>query len=188
MKIFLFFCLFLTSQAFAVYSEIGANYSYKKSTYDSNNNIEQQSSTGSLSLYFWEQLGFEFSYTNGLYVKKEKKPGNDPTYLKRTTTQYSDIYGIDVIYLFANKQAKFQPFIKGGTAYVKRKQVLQDEGQVAFTIEPSPGFAPSYGVGLKFYLTESLAVRAGYDIIRTPIDDSASVDDISGRLGLSWML
>lgn len=187
LKIFIFIVL-LGSKSMAVYSEIGSNYNYKKSTYDADNTIETQSTTGSLSLYFWEQLGFEFSYTNGLYVKKEKRPGTDPTYLRRTTTQYSDIYGLDIIYLFAGKQAKLQPYIKGGGAYVKRKQVVQDEGQVAWELTPKAAIAPSYGIGLKFYLTESLAIRAGYDVVHTPIDESTAVDDVSGRLGLSWML
>lgn len=170
----------------AIYSEIGSNYNYKKSTYDSNNNFEQQSSTFSLSFYFWEQLGLELSYTSGLAIKKELATYSQA--LLTTTTQYSDVYGADLIYVLSGKQSKFQPYVKGGAAYVKKRQVIQAYGQPASEIVPSPGVAPSYGAGFKFFLTESLALRAGYDIIHTPIDENTKVDDIAGRIGLSWIL
>jgi opacity protein-like surface antigen len=173
------------STANGLYVEAGANYNYKKSTYDSNNNFEQQSSTVSLSFYFWEQLGLELSYTNGLAIKKEL--ASYSTALQTTTTQFSDIYGADLIYVLTSKQAKFQPYIKGGVAYVKKRQIIQAQGQPASEINPPPGVAPSYGVGFKYFLTESLALRAGYDVIHTPIDESTKVDDIAGRIGLSWV-
>ncbi len=178
---------FFSISAKAVYVELGINYAYKKSTYDSLNNTEQQSTTGSLSFYAWEQLGIELSYTNGLYVQKAKSYGSSVA-LQRTTTQYSDIYGADLIYLLTGKQSRFQPFIKGGAAYIRKKQVVQDDGQPANEAVPPAGMAPSYGVGLKYFLTESLAIRAGYDVIRTPIDSSTTVDDVTGRVGLSWIL
>jgi len=182
-----FLVLCFQPSAKAVYVELGINYAYKKSTYDNLNNTEQQSTTGSLSFYAWEQLGIELSYTNGLYVQKAKSYGSSVA-LQRTTTQYSDIYGADLIYLLTGKQSRFQPFIKGGAAYIRKKQVVQDDGQPANEAVPTPGVAPSYGVGLKYFLTESLAIRAGYDVIRTPIDSSTTVDDITGRVGLSWIL
>lgn len=178
--------LFTSLNSGAIYSELGSNYNYKKSTYDANNNFEQQSSTFSLSFYFWEQLGLELSYTNGLAIKKELASYSQA--LLTTTTQYSDVYGADLIYVLAGKQSKLQPYIKGGAAYVKKRQVIQAYGQPASEITPAPGVAPSYGAGFKFFLTESLALRAGYDVIHTPIDESTKVDDIAGRIGLSWVL
>jgi hypothetical protein len=184
----IFASVFLFSlQSLALYTELGISYAYKKSTYDSLNNTEQQSTTGSLSFYAWEKLGLELSYTNGLYVQKAKSYGSSVA-LQRTTTQFSDIYGADLIFLITGKQAKFQPFVKGGAAYIRKKQVVQDDGQPANEAVPPAGVAPSYGVGLKFFITESLAIRAGYDVLRTPIDDNSKVDDITGRLGLSWVL
>ena len=178
--------VFLSLQAQGLYTELGANYNYKKSTYDVNNTFEQQASTASLSFYFWEQVGLEMSYTNGLAVKRELSSISGS--LMTTTTQYSDIYGADLIFVLTGKQAKFQPYVKGGAAYVHKRQVIQAVGQPASQIDPPDGVAPSYGLGFKFFLTESLAIRAGYDIIHTPIDQSTKVDDISGRVGLSWVL
>lgn len=185
MRILILLASLFSISAHAVYTEMGANYNYKKSTYDSNNTFEQQSSTISLSFYFWEQLGIETSYTNGLAVKREKSSGI--TSLLTTTTQYSDIYGLDLIYVLAGKQSKFQPYVKGGAAYVKKRQVIQADGQQASEINPPIGIAPSYGVGFKFFLTESLAIRAGYDVLNTPIDENTKADDIAGRVGLSWV-
>lgn len=180
------FALLASISASALYTEIGISYNYKKSTYNSNNNTEQQSTTGSISFYAWEQIGIELSYTNGLYVQKSKDSSRD-TSLVRTTTQFSDIYGFDLIYVIGGKDSKFQPYVKGGGAYITKKQVVQDEGQPAGEVIPPISWAPSYGAGLKFFLTQSLAIRAGYDVLHTPVDGNITVDDVAGRLGLSWV-
>lgn len=188
-QLFLFILLFatlsITSFAQAMNVELGVNYNYKKSTFDTTNNTEQQSSTGSVSLYFWEKVALELSYTNGLYVRKEKQPNFAGAFL-RTTTQYSDIYGMDLIYVLSDKQAAFQPFIKGGGAYVKIKQVVQDDNNNPWEITYS-GMSPSYGVGFKFFITQAFAFRASYDAIETPVNDNVKVTEISGRVGVSWM-
>ena len=165
--------------------EIGVNYNYKKSTFDTSNNTEQQSTTGSISLYLWERIALELSYTNGLYVRKEKQPDRVGAFL-RTTTQYSDIYGSDLIFILSDRKATFQPFVKGGVAYVNIKQVIQDDNNNPWEIKYS-GLSPSYGVGFKFFITEAFAIRTSYDAIETPVNDNVKVTDISGRVGVSWM-
>jgi opacity protein-like surface antigen len=178
------FILALQSQAWALNTEIGINYNYKKSAFDAENNTEQQSATGSLSFYFWERVALELSYTNGLYVKKEKQPVVSS--VMRTTTQYSDIYGGDLIFVLSDRKAAVQPYLKGGVAYVKIKQVVQDDGANPWELVYS-GYSPSYGVGFKFFLTESFALRASYDGIQTPTNDGTKVNDYTGRVGVSWM-
>lgn len=180
----------LLSSLFAVpafaFTEIGINYNYKKSAFDSDNISEQQSATGSLAFYFWERLGLELSYTNGLYVKKEKQPDFAGAFLRETTI-YTDAYGADLIYIFADKKTAFQPFIKGGAAYIKRRQVVQDSNNNPWEIEYK-GLSPSYGVGFKLFLTEAFALRASYDILETPVDNNTKVEEVTGRVGISWML
>jgi hypothetical protein len=166
--------------------ELGVNYSYKKSAFDTDNNTEQQSTTGSISLYFWERVALELSYTNGLYVKKEKQPSYAGSFL-RTTTQYTDVYGSDLIFVLADRKAMFQPYLKAGGAYVRVKQVVQDEGANPWEILYS-GPSPSYGVGFKFFLTEAFAIRVSYDAIETPVNNDTKVTDITGRVGVSWIL
>jgi len=177
---------FVSIKASALYTELGLNYAYKKTNIDLYNSTEQQSSTGSISLYFWDRVAIELSYTNSLYVKKEQNQANVTTSI-RTTTQLADIYGLDLIYVFADKKAAFQPYIKGGAAYIAKSQRSQIDNQSPGTAGPYYGVAPSYGIGLKYFLTDSIALRTGFDIMRTPVDNTNYVEDANGRLGLSWI-
>lgn len=177
--------VFSAAPGFAINTELGINYNYKKSAFDSDNNTEQQSATGSISLYFWERVALELSYTDGLYVKKERQPAFAGAKL-RTTTQYSTVYGADLIFILSDRKAVFQPYIKGGGAYVRVKQVVQDEGAEAWEILHT-GLSPSYGIGFKFFLTEAFAIRTSYDVIQTPVNNDTKVTDLTGRLGVSWM-
>lgn len=187
MKLFLvalsFFCF---STSFAMTTEVGVNYAYRKSAFDSENNTEQQSTTGTFSFYFWEKVALELSYTSSLYIKKEKQPDFSGAYL-RTTTQYTDVYGADLIFVLASdKKASFQPYLKGGVASVRVKQVVQDEGQNAWDLTYT-GVSPSVGIGFKLFFTEAFAFRASYDAIQTPTNNNTKITDISGRVGLSMI-
>lgn len=179
--------LLFSGFAHAMFVEVGVSYNYMKRTFSELDKVENQSTTGSVAFYAWEQIALEFSYTNGLYVKKERESSLTNSNSQRTTTQYSDIYESNLIYVFADKKATFQPYIKGGAAYIKKKQVVQIDNDIPFSIEPKPGLAPSYGIGMKFLLSESFAIKASYDAVRTPIDDDSMVDDITGRIGVSWI-
>lgn len=166
--------------------ELGANYGYKKSFFDPQNFYEQESTTGSLSFYFWEKAALELSYTKGLMVRKEYDPtAAVPT--TRTSTIESTILGADFIFILTDRKSKFQPFLKAGYANINRKQVLQNEGD-----PPSPssnsGNAPSYGVGLRYSLTDSIGIKMSYDILQTPVGDGQKTDDVNSRVGLSWIL
>lgn len=178
--------LALCPSAWAIQTELGINYNYKKSSFDTENNSEQQSTTGSVSFYFWERIALELSYTNGLYIKKEKQPSQTTTTFLRTTTQYTDVYGSDLIFILSDRKAVFQPYIKGGGAYVRVKQVVQDEGASPWEILYN-GLSPSYGVGFKFFLTEAFAFRTSYDVIETPTNNGTKIHDITGRVGVSWI-
>lgn len=184
--ILLLFCLAFSNFAHAMYTELGLSYNYMKRTFDELNTVENQGSTFSLSFYIWEQVALETSYTNGLYVKKERQASLSDT-TQRTTTQRSDITELDVIYVFADRKAQFQPYVKGGMAYITKKQVVQIGNDIPFDVSPKPAWAPSYGIGAKFMLTDSFAIKASWDAVHTPIDDSTFADDITARAGISWI-
>ncbi len=171
----------------AMVTEVGISYSYKKSTFDEYNKIETQSSTASVSFYIWERVALELSYTNGLYTKNEKQPNLLGATL-RTTTQYTNIYGADLILVLADRNAVIQPFIKAGGAQVNRRQVVQDDNSGNPWEIKYSGISPSYGAGIKFALSQTFSIRASYDIIQTPVDDNTKVEELSGRIGLSWAL
>jgi outer membrane protein W len=183
--LYLAFTLF-SFTASAMYTEVGVNYMYKKSFIDSANNIEQQGTTGSISLYFWDQIAIEISYTNALMVKKEQEvSATSPSV--RTTSQVSDIYGLDLIYVMGDRKAAFSPYIKAGVGYIVKKQVTQIDNNTPWSAGPYDGYAPSYGVGLKIMLSDTLALKMGYDVVMTPIDNNSTAQDINGRAGLSWI-
>lgn len=187
-NILLLLC-FQSVPAFAVYTELGMNYNYKKVTYDSANYTEQQGLTGSIAFYLWERVGLELATTNSTAYKIEPTYDQVNQTKERKTVQRSTIYEMNLQYLLtADRKAMFQPFIKGGVAYISKKQELQIDNDIPTTVSPKPGFGPSAGIGLKVFLTESFSLRFGYDVVRTPIDDNTTADDITGRMGVSWVL
>lgn len=181
----LLFSFLTASAAHAFYTEVGVNYGRKTTTFDQNNSSESESITGSLSLYFLERVALELSYTDAYGVRKEKAYSGDA---QRTTTQKSQIMGADLILVFADKKALFQPYIKGGGAQIVRNQEVKIEGLDTYKIAPETATVPSYGVGLKIPFTESFGIKLSYDVWKTPIGDGAQTDDSSIRAGITWVL
>ncbi|MBO9667401.1 MAG: outer membrane beta-barrel protein [Bdellovibrio sp.] len=181
----LFVMTVFSFSAHAVYTEIGAQYGHKTQTYDSNNYNETESITGSLSLYFWERIALELSYTDAQAVVVSKAFAGDP---KRTTIQKSQILGADLILILAEKKALFQPYIKGGMAQISRKQTIKIENQDSYSNDPETAVAPSYGVGLKIALTEQFGLKFSYDAWETPISGDSKTNDSAIRAGLTWVL
>lgn len=170
----------------AMYTEIGASYLYKQSFVDSFNNMQSQGISASISFYLWERIAIETSYTNYLMVKKEQAvSAASPSVIQTTETDV--IYGIDLIYVFADHKALLQPYIKGGVGFVTKTQNTQVDNNPQWTVGPYSGWSPDYGVGLKFLLSDSFSIRAGYDVQLTPINNNSTAQDVNGRAGLSWM-
>ncbi|MNL01693.1 hypothetical protein D3C87_1221710 [compost metagenome] len=173
------------STAQALYTELGVNYGRKTTTFDKNNTSDSESVTGSISFYFLERVALELSYTDAYGIRKEKAYSGDA---QRTTTQKSQIIGADLILMFADKKALFQPYIKAGGAQIVREQEVKIEGLDTYTIAPETATVPSYGVGIKIPFTESFGIKLSYDVWKTPIGDGAQTDDSSIRAGITWVL
>lgn len=165
----------------AIYTEFGLSQSYKKTAFSETNFVESEMLSGSVSFYLWEKVALEVSYTQGLAVRKE----SESTSQTLTITQHSTVYGSDLILGFAERSATFQPYIKGGVAFIEKKQVYQDSGTPAYETTPEPGYVPSYGGGLKIKLTANFGINTGIDIWK---DDATNTNDISTRTGVTWML
>jgi len=176
---------FISMESFAVATEYGISYQRRKNTFDANNYSDSESNTGSISVYLWEQIALEMSYTKGYVVRGEKISTDD---LQRTILQTTEIYGGDLILILAGRGSLLQPFIKGGVAKILRKQETKIEGQGTETLEPAPATIPSYGAGLKIALSAALKLNISYDVWQTPVTDTTKTDDTSLRIGLSLML
>lgn len=183
------FILFFSLKSHAVYTELGVSYNYKKITYGTNSKTESQGLTGSVAFYLWERVGLELAYTSSTAYKVEPTYDITAQTVERKTSQKSDIYEANLQYLLTNdRKATFQPFVKGGVAYISKQQEVQEDNGFPQVLKPKPGIGPSVGVGMKVFLSDTLSLRFGYDMVRTPIDENTTADDITGRMGLSWVL
>lgn len=176
-----------SSQAFAGFIEVGASGNYRRSTINADNFQESISFTGSVSYYFWDQSALEFSYTDGYSQVVTAQEGG----LKRTTETEFEMIGVDLVFGFGDRQAAFQPYIKGGAARISRKIAFQTEGQEKVVIPASDGIVPSAGVGMKVRLTKTFSLKFGVDAWTTPPSDDDADDptvvDYAGRAGISWL-
>jgi hypothetical protein len=177
-------CLF-SFTAHAFYVELGASYGYKTQTYDENNNNKSESMTGSMSLYFWEKIALELSYTDATAIVEAKAFSSDP---QRTIEQKTQVVGSDLIFTLAEKKALFQPYLKGGIAQISRSQKTKIEGQDSYSNIPESAMAPSYGMGMKIALTETFGIKLSYDAWKTPINSSLQTDDSAFKAGFTWIL
>lgn len=178
--------LLLPTIASAVNTEFGVSYQYRKTNFDKTTFSESQSTTATTSLYFWEKLGFELSYTDGRYDREESVTVNGSS-TKIKTSQKVIVYGGDLIFLILDQQSTIQPYAKAGMAYTK-KQLSVNNGSEISTTDPVSGWAPSYGAGIKFLLTRNFSIKVSYDVWSTPQDSKTKTDDSAVRVGFSWSL
>lgn len=184
MKSAIFFTLFFFQMAaHALTTELGLSYSFSKKNFNANNYYQSESKSASLSFYLLEKIALELSYTESFYENQE----NDVT-SARVIQQTTNITGADLIFVLTDQRSDFQPYIKGGGAYIQKKAVIKYQNANAYEIPTKDGIAPSYGVGLKYKLTEKFSVRLGYDIWKTPMDDGTKTEDTAFKAGLSWYL
>lgn len=177
------FSLFFSSVSQALVTEIGLTYGFQKKTFNQNNYYQSDSKAASVSFYFLERFALELSYTDSFYESQESDVSST-----RVIQQSSQVTGADLIYVFADKSAMFQPYIKGGTAYIAKKKQIRYANADTIDIPTKDGFAPSYGVGLKFKLSERFSAKVGYDVWQTPLDDGSTTDDTSFKAGISMYL
>lgn len=174
---------FITLSAHALVTEIGINYGYQKKTFNQKNYYQSDSKAATVSIYFLEKFALELGYTDSFYESQESDSSST-----RVVQQSSQTTGADLIYVITDKTALLQPYIKGGTAYISKKKQIKYVNADVITIPTKNGFAPSYGLGVKFKLNEQFSFKIGYDVWQTPLDDGSSTDDASFKAGISMYL
>lgn len=182
-KILFSIILFSSFQAHALLVELGLSYGFSKKNFNANNYYQSETKTASLSFYLLEKIALELSYTDSFYENQEKDATSS-----RVIQQTSNISGADLIFILTDQRSNFQPYIKGGAAYIHKKAVIKYANADAFEIPTKDGIAPSYGVGLKYKLNDRFSIRLGYDVWKTPMDDGSKTDDTAFKAGLSWYL
>jgi outer membrane protein W len=167
-----------------MYTELGFTYGRKKTTFDSANNFDSEYLTGSVSLYFAERIALELSYTDATSLQNQRASSADTP---RTVYQKTQIIGGDLIYVFADRKALLQPFVKAGVANISRRQEIKDGGFNTSPLDPDEALAPSYGFGVKVALTDNFGVKASYSVWQTPIGGDSKTNDDAVTAGVTWM-
>lgn len=167
----------------ALVTELGLNYSYQKKTFNSTNYYQTDAKGLSAALYFFDKFAFEMTYTDSFYESQESDTNST-----RTIQQQAVIIDSSLIYVLLDRTNFIQPYIKGGVAYIKKNQRVRYVNASAIEIPESTGWGPSYGAGLKFFLTEKFSIKLSYDVWQTPLSDGTKSDDSALKVGLSWYL
>ncbi len=175
--------LLAASTSNALLTEVGLSYSFQKKTFNAANYYQSDSKSASLSIYFIEKLALELSYTDGFYEGQE----SDST-STRTIQQSTRMADSSLIYMLMDRKSMIQPYVKVGVAYISKKQEIRYLNASVISIPESTGWAPSYGGGLKFVLSEKFSIRVGYDVWQTPLSDGSKSDDSAFKAGLTWFL
>lgn len=181
------FCLsifILPLASHAMFTELALSYGRKKTTFDANNNLDSESTTAAVSLYFAERIALELSYTEATGIQNQQASSTDPV---RTVYQKTQVLGSDLIFIFADRKDTFQPFVKGGLAQITRRQEIKDGTFATQVLEPDVAIAPNYGVGIKIALTETFGIKASYSVWQTPIGGGAKTNDDAVTAGVTWM-
>lgn len=176
--------LFLISiPSYALVTEVGISYGFQEKKFNKTNYYQSDSKSASVSLYFWEYLALETSYTDSFYESHEDDGANP-----RVVQQSSKSMGADLIFMLAGNQSRIQPYLKAGSAYITRDIKIKYDNANAVNIPTKDGWAPSYGAGIKVKLTDRFSMKFSYDVWRTPMTDGSSSNDTSLKVGLSMFL
>jgi outer membrane protein W len=184
MKYFLLIMLFSLPAA-AGFIEVGASGSLRQNSVNKDNKSETRSVTGSIAYYFFENSAIELSYTQG-YVKTEST-----TLIATVNTPYTQVVnfemmGADFVLSFGGKNDVFQPYIKAGIAYQKKEIQFEINNSVPH-IQEIDGQYLTGGIGFKFLLGKSWALKAGYDMWKGPLGEEEQTTDTAVRVGISFI-
>lgn len=170
-----------STQSWALMTELGLSYSFQKKTFNAANYYQSDSKSASVSVYFMEKLMLELSYTDGFYEGQESDSSST-----RTIQQTTKMADASLVFMLMDRHSMIQPFIKGGAAYISKKQEVRSLNSSVIPIPESVGWAPGYGGGLKFVLSDKFSLRLGYDVWQTPLSDGTKSDDSAFKAGLTW--
>jgi outer membrane protein W len=188
MKFLVSLAVLLTSAfAHAGFFEVGASGNYKKTHIADDVVDENLSITGSLAYLIDVQSALELSYTQG-EQRTEVGASSGNNQIQRIDYRMA---GLDFIYTFGEQQSTLRPYLKLGGMYIiekkRRTYYLFNTSQVS-TSQEEPSLVPSAGVGFKLALSQSLSLKAGYDVWASKSVSQKGVRaDYATRVGLSWL-
>lgn len=178
--------LFFSGPAGAGVIDISYSFSTRQSFIDDDNYTKSLSHTASVAWYFMEMSAIEISYTQG-DGEVSGKADTDTTAVVVKTRM--NMYDASLVLTFAKKDSIFQPYIKGGGAFVDKRQYRTDAiyNNKLISQTDKDELVPSFGAGFRWYLTKHISLRAGYDRWRSGKNaDGDEIWDDAVRAGLSF--
>jgi hypothetical protein len=170
----------------AGYMELGVNGNYRKAYLDQVNSSEAQAMTGSFAYYFGAMSALEANYTYGS-AKTILKFNDRP---EQTTQVDYEMAGLDLVVTLAGQDAPIRPYVKGGAAYIIRKDTSFRTGGTEIVVGGQPGtdtgLVPSAGAGLRIGIAKAIAIKLGVEgWASTP--RNTGLWDVMYRAGVSVM-
>lgn len=185
--------IFVCASAQAGYYELGFSGNYRKLYLPTDTTRESfdatVSYTASIAYYFAEMAALELNYTKGQSERFVPSSAVD----SRTLYNFS-LIGFDLIFTFAERKDPFIPYLKLGVAYFAEKEVIYeftDNNTSSFSSETvllDPTLVPSLGLGLKFRITKTMAIKFGVEAWTSESLNDDPQWDWAGRAGVSWFL
>jgi hypothetical protein len=181
-----FLILFTSTYSMAGIFELSLSNSYVNMKINAVNYTTRFSTTSSFSYYFMEMSALEFSYTEGKVVEAI---GSDVTIAPTIYTTLNKTIGIDLVWSFAGRESRFQPFIKfGGAERYKEKFLKPSSGLPQSSTGSVSGAVPSAGVGLRMKLTKAFSLKFSADAWGSSPEEKFNDWDVAYRIGVSWFL
>ncbi len=170
----------------AGYFELSGSGSYYR--YSNGKTIGEQNFTtvqrlgAGIAYNFLGNASIEFKYTNSKNVDKYTQESLSESRIYRITrTSQFNNYGVNIVLNFADRKAKFRPFITTGLGYMIREDaitgsyedsVLLDGAQaLEFAAQPEvKSISADGGIGFKIYIVERIALEGSFNVFATDLD------------------
>ncbi len=187
LRILYFISAFLIAlPSYAGLMELSYSLSLSDSSFNENTYTKTVSNTASFAWYFLEMSAIEISYSKGEQEFSSPTDTSSSAYVYRIDFE---MYGADLVLAFGGKDAVFQPYIKGGAAWVEKQYYrLPSPGapeKILLSEVEGDDPVPSMGVGFKFMLFKNLRLKASYDRWRSGKDDNGETWDSRTNAGIS---
>lgn len=188
MKNYIFFAVLFIAfspQLHAGFIELSIQSEQQQTSVNENTKNTKTSLSGSVAYYFMASSALQLSYATGNHSSEG---------ITSTSNSYEqvinyDLLGLDIVFSFGDRESAFRPYIKAGVANIDKEFQYKESGSSTQKVEAS-GLSMTSGIGFKFHLTQTFALKFSYDLWRGPINDPDNdpTVDTTIKAGFSWFL
>jgi len=158
--------------------ELSAGGSYQKSTYAGGSYSSVRTTGGNFGYYFWNQSSLEFSY--------QEQVNRDEFVGVQSSTYHDRVLSLNWVQNFASRQAKIQPYLKGGVGQLNRDARVIDSQNRIQRAETSSVTVVG-GAGLRLFMTRTLAIRGEVNSFLSGGRISSWNQNYAWTVGVSYM-